>query len=150
MEWSSMWSLEGTMFLCVIAGILLQKKKLIPEGTKAALTDLVLNLVLQCNIVMSFQIDFDVSILKIFALIFFLAVLAQVISFVIAKIAYNHYSPDKKKVFQYATLVSNSGFLGNPDVYKRQVFAPIYGRKIFYKENRIEIGKMLRKLCNWK
>ena len=30
------------------------------------------------------------------------------------------------------------------------VFAPKYRRKIFYKENRVEIEKILRELCNWK
>ena len=29
-------------------------------------------------------------------------------------------------------------------------FAPKYRRKIFYGENREEIGKILRELCNWK
>ena len=30
------------------------------------------------------------------------------------------------------------------------VFAPKYRRKVFYGEKRIEIGKILRKLCEWK
>lgn len=30
------------------------------------------------------------------------------------------------------------------------VFAPKYRRKIFYNEYKIEIGKILRELCNWK
>ena len=30
------------------------------------------------------------------------------------------------------------------------VFVPKYRRKIFYKENRVGIGKILRELCNWK
>lgn len=30
------------------------------------------------------------------------------------------------------------------------VFAPKYRRKAFYGENREEIGKILRELCNWK
>ena len=30
------------------------------------------------------------------------------------------------------------------------VFAPKYRRKIFYKETRTEIGKILRELCGWK
>ena len=34
--------------------------------------------------------------------------------------------------------------------YLDTTFAPKYRRKIFYKENRVEIGKILRKLCNWK
>ena len=30
------------------------------------------------------------------------------------------------------------------------VFAPKYARKVFYKEKRVEIGKILRMLCEWK
>ena len=30
------------------------------------------------------------------------------------------------------------------------VFAPKYRRKVFYKEKRAEIGKILRQLCEWK
>ena len=30
------------------------------------------------------------------------------------------------------------------------VFAPKYRRKIFYKEKRQEVGKILRMLCEWK
>ena len=30
------------------------------------------------------------------------------------------------------------------------VFAPKYRRKVFYKDNRVELGKILRELCNWK
>ena len=30
------------------------------------------------------------------------------------------------------------------------VFAPKYRRKVFYKEKRREVGKILRELCEWK
>ncbi len=30
------------------------------------------------------------------------------------------------------------------------VFAPKYRRKVFYGQNRVEIGKIIRELCNWK
>ena len=30
------------------------------------------------------------------------------------------------------------------------VFAPKYRRKVFYEEKRLEIGKILRELCEWK
>ena len=30
------------------------------------------------------------------------------------------------------------------------VFAPKYRRKLFYKEKKVEIGKILRQLCEWK
>ena len=30
------------------------------------------------------------------------------------------------------------------------VFAPKYRRMVFYKNKKVEIGKILRKLCEWK
>ena len=30
------------------------------------------------------------------------------------------------------------------------VFAPKYRRKVFYGQNRVEVGKILRELCEWK
>ena len=30
------------------------------------------------------------------------------------------------------------------------VFAPKYRRKVFYQEKRLEIGRILRQLCEWK
>lgn len=30
------------------------------------------------------------------------------------------------------------------------VFAPKYRRQVFYKQKKYEIGKILRKLCEWK
>ena len=30
------------------------------------------------------------------------------------------------------------------------VFAPKYRRQVFYKAKRVEIGKILRQLCEWK
>lgn len=30
------------------------------------------------------------------------------------------------------------------------VFAPIYRRKVFYNEKKMEIGQILRELCTWK
>ena len=30
------------------------------------------------------------------------------------------------------------------------VFAPKYRRKVFYEEKRLEIGQILRQLCEWK
>ena len=30
------------------------------------------------------------------------------------------------------------------------VFAPKYRRRFFYKEKKVEVGKILRQLCEWK
>ena len=107
-------SLQLRMFLIMLIGLLFRKKNLISEEGKKNLTDLVIYLILPCNIVKSFMIEFDKNTLKNFGLVFLVSVLIQVVCAVFAKLFYNHMMPEHKKVLQYATVASNAGFLGNP------------------------------------
>lgn len=107
-------SLQLRMFLIMLIGLYFRKKNLIsPEGKKN-LTDLVIYLILPCNIVKSFMISFDENTLRKFGTVFVVSVLIQVVCALFAKLFYNHMEPGHKKVMQYATVASNAGFLGNP------------------------------------
>lgn len=114
MDFNVMWTLQGTMFSIVIIGVFMRKKGILTEKAKSVLTELVLNLILPCNIITSFRIDFNMAILKKFIVIIVVAALAQILSYIICKFAFNSYDIRKRKIFKYGTLVSNSGFLGNP------------------------------------
>ncbi len=107
-------NLQGMLFLLVAAGVILRKKEILPEGAKAILTDLVIYLILPCNIISSFLIEFNMDILKGFAVILVMASLIQVACLVLAKILYNGEPARRKKVLQYGTVCSNAGFMGNP------------------------------------
>lgn len=107
-------SLQLRMFLVMLIGLLFRKNNLISEEGKKNLTDLVIYLILPCNIVRSFMIEFDENTLKNFGVVFLVSVLIQVVCAVFAKLFYNHMTPEHKKVLQYATVASNAGFLGNP------------------------------------
>ncbi len=107
-------NLQGMLFLLVAAGVILRKKEILPEGAKAILTDLVIYLILPCNIISSFLIDFNMDILKGFAVILGIASLIQVGCLVLAKVLYNGEPARRKKVLQYGTVCSNAGFMGNP------------------------------------
>lgn len=69
---------------------------------------------LPCNIIHSFRIDFDWKVLKSVLAVMAVAVMIQVLCMVLSRMLYNKEEPGRKKVFQYATLVSNAGFMGNP------------------------------------
>ncbi|CUX39765.1 Membrane transport protein [Clostridium sp. C105KSO15] len=114
MEYSRLLNLQGMLFLLVAAGVVLRKKGILPEGAKAILTDLVIYLILPCNIINSFFIEFNLEILKGFAVILTIASLIQIGCLVFAKVFYNREPESRKKVLQYGTVCSNAGFMGNP------------------------------------
>lgn len=107
-------SLQLRMFLIMLVGLFFRKKNLISAEGKKNLTDLVLYLILPCNIVKSFMIEFDGEVLKSFGLVLLVSVLIQVMCAVMAKLLYNRMTPGHRKVLQYGTVASNAGFLGNP------------------------------------
>jgi len=114
MDYSRLLNLQGMLFLLVAAGVVLRKKGILPEGAKAILTDLVIYLILPCNIINSFFIEFNLEILKGFAVILTIASLIQFGCLMFAKVFYNRESESRKKVLQYGTVCSNAGFMGNP------------------------------------
>lgn len=107
-------SLQLRMFLIMLIGLFFRKKNLISAEGKKNLTDLVLYLILPCNIVKSFMIEFDGEVLKSFGLVLLVSILIQVMCAVMAKVLYNRLFPGHRKVLQYGTVASNAGFLGNP------------------------------------
>ena len=114
MEISGLLNLQGEMFLLLVAGAVMRKKGILPPAAKDILTDLILCLVLPCNIIHSFRMELDLNVLKSVLVLIVVAVMIQVLCMVLSRILYNKEAAGRKKVFQYATLVSNAGFMGNP------------------------------------
>lgn len=107
-------SLQITMFLMMLAGVILKKTGIVGEEGKKNITDMVLYLVLPCNIVKSFMIDFSPDIIYSFAQILVLSILIQVGCTVLGKVLFVKMDSAKRKCLHYATICSNAGFLGNP------------------------------------
>ena len=117
--------------LQVSAGAMIRKKGILPPAAKDILTDLILYLVLPCNIIHSFRMEFDLGVIKTVLVLIVAAVMIQVLCMVLSRILYNREETGRKKVFQHATLVSNAGFMGNPNaegVFGAQglIYASIY------------------------
>lgn len=114
MEISELLNLQGEMFLLLAAGAVLRRKNILPSKAKDMLTDLILSLVLPCNIIQSFRMELDPGVLENVLVLIVVAVMIQVFCMILSRILYKREEPGRKKVFQYATLVSNAGFMGNP------------------------------------
>lgn len=114
MDIGGLWTLQCMMFFLVAAGALLKRCGILKEEGKAVLTDAVLFFLLPCNIINSFRMEFDLQILKKFAVVLGISLLVQVVSYCLSKTLYNRKPAEVKRVMQYCTIVSNSGFLGLP------------------------------------
>lgn len=106
--------LQLTMFLLMLIGLVLKKLEIISENGKESLTNLVIYVLLPCNIIKSFMITFNKSILISFATMLIISICIQITCSFLGKILYVKYKPEQRKVLQYATVCSNAGFLGNP------------------------------------
>jgi hypothetical protein len=106
--------LQLTMFVMILIGLFLKRLNIISEEGKVSLTDLVIYVILPCNIIRSFMITFNSSILMNFGAIFVISVFIQLACFLLGKIIYVKCGIEQRKVLQYATVCSNAGFLGNP------------------------------------
>lgn len=102
------------IYLCV--GFYCAKKSLIDAHTKQKLTDLILKITLPCMIFNSFNKPLTPELLRETAIVFLVATLIAVLSFLCGKLLYNRFPWEEKSILQYATLVNNSGFLGMPMV----------------------------------
>ncbi|MDD7210581.1 MAG: AEC family transporter [Lachnospiraceae bacterium] len=107
-------NLQLMMFLLILIGLILKKTKIVGKTGQKNITDMVIDLILPCNIVVSFMIDFSVKILKNFAVILIISLVLQIFCVILGGVLYRKCSPGRRKCLRYATICSNAGFLGNP------------------------------------
>lgn len=112
-QFFSLLTLQAQLALLMIIGIWFSQKGIINDQGRKCLTDLVIDIILPCNIIQSFRIDFSWDVLKSTLAIFIVSILLQLFCAVVCAVGYNHYPYARKAVFQYGTVCSNAGFLGS-------------------------------------
>lgn len=106
--------LQLAMFIMMTIGMLIKKTGIIGIEGQKNITDVVIYLILPCNIIKSFMVDFSFDILYTFAGVLTISILIQIFCTILGRILYQRVELPKKKCLQYATICSNAGFLGNP------------------------------------
>ena len=104
--------LQSQLFLLAGVGFSLCKKRIIDESFQKYLTNIMINVILPCNIVVSFEMEISSELLIKELEILCLSVVVQIICICLNRVLYISAEPEKKKVLKYGTLCSNAGFLG--------------------------------------
>ena len=123
--------LQIILFLLMLAGLFLTRRGIITPAGRKCLTDLLIDLIPPCNIICSFRIELDGSILRATALVLLIAFGIQLACWALGKLLYRFAAAPRRKVLQYATMCSNAGFMGNPiieGIYGAQglLYASVY------------------------
>lgn len=114
MSFSGMYNTQGMLFLLMLLGLLLKKLHRITREGEAFLTDLVLYVTLPASILKSFQMELTGELLRSCLKVLILTVALLAASFLAGKLAFRFLPREKRKIMEYASVVSNAGILGNP------------------------------------
>lgn len=114
MELQGLLDLQLMIFVLMSVGYVLRKNGTVTKEGRSVLTDLIINVILPCNIITAFCIDFDRKILISGMQVLVISVVLQLFCTFLAAFAYRKVDKKKRMVLQYATVCSNAGFLGNP------------------------------------
>lgn len=114
MDIGKLMTLQGTLFLLTAIGILTRKSRLLPKEAQGILTDLILYVILPCNIALSFRIQLNRELIQNLGVGFAIAWMIQAVAWALSRVLYLKYPEPTKRVLQYATVCSNGGFMGNP------------------------------------
>ncbi len=106
--------LQFTIFALIGIGMFLRKRNMVGAEGQRNITDLVINLVLPCNIVISFVQDIDKSTIIECLQVLVISAGILLFSMVYGRIAYGRLDEKRRKCLLYGLLISNAGFLGNP------------------------------------
>lgn len=107
-------TLQATIFLLVAAGFLVKRMGLIgPEGQKN-ITDLVIYVILPCNILHAFMNSPVEENLMYYMEVLLISLGIQAFCVVYGKLMFRKEPEGRNKCLRYGIICSNAGFLGNP------------------------------------
>ena len=108
-----LWLLEINIFVMMGVGFLIRKVKVVGKEAERVITDLVLYVVLPCNIFNSFLGDHTGVGGGDLIAILLISVGIQILSLIYGKLAFPKETPDRRCNLAFAMICSNAGFLGN-------------------------------------
>ncbi len=115
-QFNMMMQLQLQLFLLMGMGWFLGRKKWLTTQGRRCLADIFIKIMLPCNIIVSFQVELTREIADKLFIILVISFAVQFFYLFFSKILYRRVEEGRRKVLQYATICSNSGFMGNPVV----------------------------------
>lgn len=117
-NFAKMFQLQMMLFLLMAVGVLFRRRNIISESGRKTLSNLTVNLILPCNIIESFLGEWNVSenLLRHCLVALGISLGIQVAALYLSMLFFAPVSRDKKNIFKYGLIVSNSSFIGIPVV----------------------------------
>ena len=116
MVFENMVNMQLMMFLLVAIGFFVRKRGIVNTEGRKNMIDLCLYITLPFNVFASFFRKWDWNLFLACGMILLLSVGFNIISVFFSSILYKKKEVEKQKTLKYGTIISNSGFLGNPMV----------------------------------
>lgn len=107
-------NLQLMIFSLIALGLFVRKAGIVGKTGQKNMTDLVVKLVLPCNIVQSFLIRFSADIARNFMGIFIISLLIQAGCVLMGHWLFRKTGEERRKCLRYGIICSNAGFMGNP------------------------------------
>lgn len=107
----SLLNLQGKFFLLIMVGFWF-RKHVVGEVFQKGLTDLVFDVILPCNIIMSFQTELDTGLLQVSARVLLISLVNQLLCWVLACVLFRRCAAERQASLKYGTICLNSGSLG--------------------------------------
>lgn len=102
------------LFILIALGYLCGKTKMLNESAVKAVTDIVLYIVCPCVIVQNFIRSYDPAMLGGLLTAAGAALVIHILSIVIAMLVFHDKIPEKKRVYRFAVIFSNCGYMSLP------------------------------------
>lgn len=103
----------SVMLFLILIGMFARKREIVTEEGKKTLSNLVINIILPFNIVHAYMIKLPDNFFILFFEVLAVTILNQVIAMLITRFLYNRIERRERSIYQYATICSNAGFMGN-------------------------------------
>lgn len=116
MVFENMINMQLMMFLLVAIGFYIRKRDIVGTEGRMNMIDLCLNITLPFNVLHSFLRKWDWELFMACGVILLLSIGFNAISVFFSAILYKKQEANRQKSLKYGTIISNSGFLGNPMV----------------------------------
>ncbi|SHH52883.1 hypothetical protein SAMN02745823_00188 [Sporobacter termitidis DSM 10068] len=102
------------IIILVAVGFFATKKGWFGPEARRDMTNVVIYIVLPCNIFHAFETELSQDLLRQCAVVFLIALGAQIFYMILNRILYNRFPAGRRVVMQYATICNNASFMGLP------------------------------------
>lgn len=106
--------LELVMFLLMIIGGYLKRKNILTDSGQSSLSDLLMNVILPCNIFKSFLVELEANVWKAFAATIMICIGVLIVAVISGRILFRNVPKKKRPIMRYGLINGNVAFLGLP------------------------------------